>query len=98
MRYCRCDNNRIGVVRDGKVHDVTEIVNELPEVRYPHPWGDALVANLGSLRDKMEKLADASEGRPVSEEAQLIGQKVGIALLVGLMGLAFFNDLARLLG
>ena len=37
-------------------------------------------------------------GRPVSEEVQLIGQKVGIALLVGLMGLAFFNDLARLLG
>ena len=38
------------------------------------------------------------KGGPVSEEAQLLGQRVGIALLVGLMGLAFFNDLARLLG
>ena len=37
-------------------------------------------------------------GRPVSEAARFFGQRVGIALLVGLMGLAFYNDLARLLG
>ena len=38
------------------------------------------------------------KGRPVSEEAQLVGQRLGIAVLVGLMGLAFYNDLARLFG
>ena len=37
-------------------------------------------------------------GRPVSEAAQFFGQRVGIAMLVGLMGLAFFNDLARIFG
>ena len=37
-------------------------------------------------------------GRPVSEQAQYLGQRLGIAMLVGLMGLAFYNDLARLLG
>ena len=37
-------------------------------------------------------------GRPVSEAARLVGQRFGIALLVGLMGLALYNDLARLLG
>lgn len=37
-------------------------------------------------------------GRPVSEEFQLAGQRLGIAMLVGLMGLAFYNDLARLFG
>jgi 2-keto-4-pentenoate hydratase/2-oxohepta-3-ene-1,7-dioic acid hydratase in catechol pathway len=42
-------------------------VNELPEIRYPYPRGDALVANLDGLRDKMERLADRSEGRPVAE-------------------------------
>ena len=67
MKYCRFDDDRIGVVRGDMVHDVTEIVNELPEVRYPFPRGDALVANLPSLRDKMEKLADAAEARPVSD-------------------------------
>ena len=35
-------------------------------------------------------------GRPVSEGVQFIGQRLGIAMLVGLMGLAFYNDLARI--
>ena len=37
-------------------------------------------------------------GRPVSETSRFVGQRLGIALLVGLMGLALYNDLARLLG
>ena len=36
--------------------------------------------------------------RPVPEAVQFAGQRLGIALLVGLMGLAFYNDLARLFG
>ena len=67
MKYCRYDEGCIGVVRDDRVHDVSAIVNELPEIRYPFPKGDSLVANLESLRDQMERLADTSEGRPVSE-------------------------------
>jgi len=35
------------------------------------------------------------KGSPMSEEAQLFGQKIGIALLGGLMFLAVFNDLSR---
>ncbi len=66
MKYCRYDDNRIGVVRDDKVHDVTPVVDRLPAHRYPFPIGDALVANLDSLRGEMERLADASEGVPVS--------------------------------
>ena len=37
-------------------------------------------------------------GRPVSEASRFAAQRLGIALLVGLMGLALYNDLARLLG
>ncbi len=37
-------------------------------------------------------------GRPLSEEAQILGQKIGMALLLALMFLAFYNDLARLFG
>ncbi len=37
-------------------------------------------------------------GQPLSEEAQLTGQKIGMALLLALMMLAFYNDLARLFG
>ena len=38
------------------------------------------------------------QGRPVSETSRFVGQRLGIVLLVGLMGLALYNDLARLLG
>ena len=46
----------------------------------------------------MYYLIELFQGRPVSEEAQLVGQRLGIAMLFGLMGLAFYNDLARLFG
>ena len=36
------------------------------------------------------------KGRPVSERTEALGQRVGIAILVMLMGLAFYNDLVRL--
>ena len=42
--------------------------------------------------------AEWVRGRPLSEEVQFVGQRLGIALLVGLMGLAFYNDLARVFG
>jgi regulator of sigma E protease len=35
-------------------------------------------------------------GRPVSEQLQMLGLKIGMALLFGLMAVAIFNDLARL--
>ncbi|MDH3901019.1 MAG: RIP metalloprotease RseP, partial [Gammaproteobacteria bacterium] len=38
------------------------------------------------------------KGSPVSEAAQLVGQRIGIILLLALMSLAFYNDLARLFG
>jgi regulator of sigma E protease len=43
-------------------------------------------------------LVEAVKGSPLSERAQVLGQKVGLTLLVMLMGLAFYNDLARLIG
>ena len=35
------------------------------------------------------------KGSPVSESVQIIGQQVGLAILLGLMGLAFYNDILR---
>lgn len=42
-------------------------------------------------------LIEAIKGSPVSENVQLIGQQVGIFLLISLMGLALFLDIERLL-
>ena len=43
-------------------------------------------------------LAEALTGRPVSAQVEAAGQRLGIAMLAALMGLALYNDLARLLG
>lgn len=41
-------------------------------------------------------LVEWVKGSPVSESTQIIGQQVGLALLLGLMSLAFYNDILRL--
>ena len=43
-------------------------------------------------------LIEAVKGSPLSERAMEQGQRIGIAFLVGLMSLAFYVDLQRLLG
>ena len=42
-------------------------------------------------------LVEMVKGSPVSEKFEAAGQRLGIAMLVGLMGLAFYNDIQRLL-
>jgi len=42
------------------------------------------------------QLLELAKGRPLSERAQAVGQRIGIALLLVLMSFAFYNDLSRL--
>ncbi len=44
------------------------------------------------------QLAEMAKGSPLSMQAQVLGQKLGIAMLVALMGFAFYNDFTRLFG
>ena len=44
------------------------------------------------------QLAEALRGRPLSPRVQTLGQQLGIALLIMLMSLAFYNDIARHFG
>lgn len=46
----------------------------------------------------MYYLIEAVVGKPVSEAMQMLGQQIGIVLLLGLMSIAFYNDIIRLLG
>jgi regulator of sigma E protease len=41
------------------------------------------------------QLAELVKGRPVSERAQQLGQHIGIAVLILMMTLAFYNDITR---
>ncbi|MDR2012201.1 MAG: RIP metalloprotease RseP [Rhodanobacter sp.] len=42
-------------------------------------------------------LIELIKGSPVSERAQIAGQYVGLTLLMALMGLAFYNDILRIM-
>jgi len=43
-------------------------------------------------------LIEIIKGSPVSESTEIVGQKIGIMLLFGLMSIALYNDLLRLVG
>ncbi len=43
-------------------------------------------------------LIELAKGSPVSEQMQAKGQTIGLMALFGLMGIAFFNDILRLVG
>lgn len=46
----------------------------------------------------MYYLIEFLKGSPVSESVQAFGQQIGLALLLGLMSVVIYNDIARLLG
>lgn len=46
----------------------------------------------------MYYVAELVKGKPVSEQAQLFGQKIGFILLASLMAFALLNDISRLFG
>lgn len=43
-------------------------------------------------------LIEGLKGSPVSESIQVIGQQLGLVLLLSLMGLSFYNDILRVVG
>jgi 2-keto-4-pentenoate hydratase/2-oxohepta-3-ene-1,7-dioic acid hydratase in catechol pathway len=66
MKFCRFDDNRLGVVRDDRVHDVTPVLADLPPLHWPVPPGDHFFNHFAALRPRMEALADRVAGRPVA--------------------------------
>jgi 2,4-didehydro-3-deoxy-L-rhamnonate hydrolase len=67
MKLCRYDDDRMGVVRGDLVHDVTEAQTE---IRMSAPYamkGDAVVAALPQWRERIERMADKSPGRPIAQ-------------------------------
>ncbi|MFY9531166.1 MAG: fumarylacetoacetate hydrolase family protein [Candidatus Acidiferrales bacterium] len=66
MRLCQFDNNRLGLVDSGLVGDVTSVLDELPSQRYPFPLGDAFIAALPALRERIVAAASLAPTRPMS--------------------------------
>jgi 2-keto-4-pentenoate hydratase/2-oxohepta-3-ene-1,7-dioic acid hydratase in catechol pathway len=65
MRICRFDDNRLGVVANEGIRDVSAVLAKLPAVAYPFPRHDALIAHLDRLRPEIERLAAQAEPLPL---------------------------------
>ena len=65
MKICRFDNNRLGLVGEDGIRDVTAALGKLPAVGYPFPRHDALVAHLAELKPELERLAKSAKPVPV---------------------------------
>lgn len=66
MRLCRFNNDRLGVVRGDRVHDVSIVLEKLPAYRWPLPDHDPLIAALPDLRRDLEAAADRAVGIPLA--------------------------------
>ena len=61
MKICWFDNNRLGLVHDDVVRDVSDALKVLPAPHYPGGGkGDLLIANLPQVRCEVEKIASTA--------------------------------------
>ncbi|MEJ8571989.1 fumarylacetoacetate hydrolase family protein [Microbaculum marinum] len=67
MRFCRFDDNRLGVVEGDQIRDVTAALDVLPEIRWPLPHGDQFMLHFESLRPEMERIAADAPSKPVKD-------------------------------
>jgi 2-keto-4-pentenoate hydratase/2-oxohepta-3-ene-1,7-dioic acid hydratase in catechol pathway len=65
MKICRYDDNRIGLVQDDGIHDVTAVLAELGTFGYPLPKFDPFIARLGALKDRILETAKRAKPIPV---------------------------------
>lgn len=67
MRFCRFDDNRLGVVDGDSVRDVTAALDLLPPVRWPLPPSDQFMLHFNTLRPEMERLAKDAPGTALKD-------------------------------
>ena len=71
MRVCRFDENRLGIIDGDIVRDVTAALDVLPQVRYPLPKHDPLIANLPQVLARARAIAPSAPALPLSERRLL---------------------------
>ncbi len=82
MRLCQFDDHRLGLVENGVVRDVTAVLDELPRQRYPFALGDALVANLPKLRERISDVARGAAAVPVGN-VRLLSPVANASKIIG---------------
>jgi 2-keto-4-pentenoate hydratase/2-oxohepta-3-ene-1,7-dioic acid hydratase in catechol pathway len=89
MKFCRFDDNKLGLVEENRVLDVTAATDILPDLRWPLPRGDTFIANLELVTAEMMRLRDGAKEyalsdicllSPVANPGKIIGAPVNYLL------------------
>jgi 2-keto-4-pentenoate hydratase/2-oxohepta-3-ene-1,7-dioic acid hydratase in catechol pathway len=85
MKICRFDNNRLGVVQEDQVLDVTAALSVIPEQRWPIAQGDPVILNFRRVlaaakkllpKARRKKLASVKLLSPVANPGKIIGAPI----------------------
>ena len=69
MELCRFNDDRLGLVLDDHVVDVSNALHSLPSRRWAYPHGDPLIANLGLLQSRIQLEAQTGTRLPIGNIA-----------------------------
>jgi 2,4-diketo-3-deoxy-L-fuconate hydrolase len=91
MRICWFNDNRLGLVRDGRVLDVSAALKVLPAPTYPASKGDPLITHLDKVKPAILEAANGARSHaigevkflsPVQSPTKVIGTPTNYALHV----------------
>jgi 2-keto-4-pentenoate hydratase/2-oxohepta-3-ene-1,7-dioic acid hydratase in catechol pathway len=67
MRLCRFNADRLGIVQDEVIRDVTPALDVISDCRYPLPSHDLLVANLDEVMSQAHQLLGEAPSIPLAD-------------------------------
>jgi 2-keto-4-pentenoate hydratase/2-oxohepta-3-ene-1,7-dioic acid hydratase in catechol pathway len=67
MKICRFDDDRLGIVEDDEVIDVTGALDAIPQQRWPLAQGDPLILNFKKVLAAAKKLAPKAKRKPLTK-------------------------------
>ena len=67
MRICWFNDNRLGIVKGDRVHDVTKVLEKMPKLAYPYPKGDPLITHLDKLKPDLLAAAEGAATLAVTD-------------------------------
>jgi 2-keto-4-pentenoate hydratase/2-oxohepta-3-ene-1,7-dioic acid hydratase in catechol pathway len=85
MKLCRYDDDRLGIVEEDEVLDVSQALSVIPQQRWPLAKGDPLIVNLKQViaaakklapKAKRQKLAKVKLLSPVPNPGKIIGAPI----------------------
>jgi len=85
MKICRYDDDRLGIVEDDEVLDVTKALDEIPAQRWPLAKGDPFILNFRRVLARAKKLAPKAKRKklarvkllsPVANPGKIIGAPI----------------------